>query len=67
MDTGCYYDMELTPEMQDTLHQWELVEDFQDCRIVYQMGEDLVPVDASIVCDWILLNEDGRSCCFRYT
>ena len=59
LDTGCYYDMELTPEMQDTLHQWELVEDFQDCRIVYQMGEDLVPVDASIVCDWILLNEDG--------
>lgn len=59
LDTGCYYDMELTPEMQDTLYQWELVEDFQDCRIVYQMGEDLIPVDASVVCDWILLNEDG--------
>lgn len=59
LDAGCYYDMELTPEMQNTLYQWELVKDFQDCRIVYQMGEDLIPVDASVVCDWILLNEDG--------
>lgn len=59
LDAGCYYDMELTPKMQDTLHQWELVKNFQDCHIVYQMGEDLIPVDASVVCDWILLNEDG--------
>lgn len=59
LDTGCYYDMEMTPEMRDTLHQWEMVKNFQDCHIVYQMGEDLIPVDASVVCDWILLNEDG--------
>lgn len=59
LDAGCYYDMELTPKMQDTLHQWELVKDFQDCHIVYQLGEDLIPVDASVVCDWILLKEDG--------
>lgn len=59
LESGCYYDMELTPEMQDILHEWELVEEFQDCHIVYQMGEELLPVDASIVCDWILLNEDG--------
>lgn len=58
-EAGCYYDMELTKEMQDTLHEWELVQDWQDCHIVYQMGEDLIPVDASVVCDWILLKEDG--------
>ena len=59
LDAGCYYDMELTPEMQEILHQWELVQDFQECHIIYQIGEDLIPVDASVVCDWILLNEDG--------
>lgn len=58
-EAGCYYDLELTQEMQDILHQWELVEDFQDCHIVYQMGDDMVPVDAAVVCDWILLEEDG--------
>ena len=58
-EAGCYYDMELTKEMQDTLHEWELVQDWQDCHIVYQMGEDLVPLDASVVSGWILLTEDG--------
>lgn len=59
-EEGCYYDMELTDEMQDTLHEWELVKDFQDCHIVYQIGSDMIPVDASVVCDWILLKEDGN-------
>lgn len=59
LDEGCYYDMELTEEMKNTQREWEQVRDFQDCRIIYQMGEDLIPVDASVVCDWILLNEDG--------
>lgn len=58
-EEGCYYDMELTPEMQEILHEWELVEAFQDCNIVYRMGDELLPVDASVVCDWILLEEDG--------
>lgn len=59
LDAGCYYDMELTPEMQEILHQWEMVKDFQECHVIYQIGEDLISVDASVVCDWILLNEDG--------
>ncbi|MDE7018965.1 MAG: L,D-transpeptidase/peptidoglycan binding protein [Lachnospiraceae bacterium] len=59
-EAGCYYDMELTAQMRDTLHEWELVNDFQDCHIVYQMGEELLPVDASIVCDWIMTDEEGK-------
>ena len=58
-EAGCYYDMELTKEMQEILRKWEMIEDFQDCNIVYQIGDDMVPVDASVVCDWILLEEDG--------
>lgn len=58
-EAGCYYDMELTQEMQEILHEWTLVEAFQDCHIVYQIGDDRIPVDASVVCDWILLEEDG--------
>lgn len=58
-EAGCYYDMELTGEMRNIERQWEQVRDLQDCHIVYQMGEDLIPIDSSVVCDWILLNEDG--------
>ncbi|MCM1145820.1 MAG: L,D-transpeptidase/peptidoglycan binding protein, partial [Lachnoclostridium sp.] len=58
-EAGCYYDMELTNEMQEILHEWELIEDFQNCHIVYQMGEEQIPIDASVVCDWILLEDNG--------
>ena len=59
-ETDCYYDMELTEKMQEILHEWELIKDFQDCHIVYRMGDDLIPIDASVVCDWIMLDEDGN-------
>lgn len=58
-EAGCYYDMELTEEMREILNEWELVRDFQDCHIVYDIFGKKVPIDASVVCDWILLNEDG--------
>lgn len=56
---GCYHDLALTPQMQDTLKLWEQVDRFQQCGIVYQMGEDQVAVDESVVCEWIELTEDG--------
>jgi hypothetical protein len=59
-EAGCYHDLELTKEMQDTLELWEKVDAFQQCDIVYQMGEDLIPVDASVVCDWAALDDAGN-------
>lgn len=58
-EEGCYHDLELTEEMQDTIALWEKLDDFQQCGIVYQMGEEQVPVDASVVCDWVALDESG--------
>lgn len=58
-EEGCYHDLELTAQMQETLRLWEKIDAFQQCGIVYQMGEEQIPVDASVVCDWIELEEDG--------
>lgn len=58
-ETECYHDLELDEEMQKTLTLWESIDELQSCKIVYQMGEELVPVDASVVCDWILTDEQG--------
>lgn len=58
-EAGCYHNLELTEEMQKTLTLWEKLDAFQQCGITYQMGEDRIPVDKSVVCDWILLAEDG--------
>lgn len=62
-EAGCYHDLELTSQMQETLDVWERLARFQQCGIVYQMGEDEVPVDASVVCDWIATDDNG---CFLF-
>lgn len=60
VEAGCYHNLELTAQMQETLELWEKLARFQQCGIVYQMGADEVPVDASVVCDWIATDENGR-------
>lgn len=59
-EAGCYHDLELTAQMREALDIWEKLESFQQCGIVYRMGEEEVPVDASVVCDWIALDDNGR-------
>lgn len=58
-EAGCYEDLELSQEMQQTLAIWNKIQEFQNCGIVYQMGEEQVAVDASVTADWIVVNEDG--------
>lgn len=60
LDEGCYHDLELTAQMRETLDIWEKLKSFQDCGIVYRMGEEEIPVDASVVCDWIAVDDNGR-------
>ncbi len=59
VEAGCYHDLELTDQMRDTLVLWEKLEAFQQCGIVYQMGEEQIPLDASVVSEWIALDEMG--------
>lgn len=56
---GCYADMPLDNQMKGTLALWNKVRDFQDCGIVYQFGEERIPLDASVVSNWFTLAEDG--------
>lgn len=59
VEAGCYHDLELTDQMRDTLVLWEKLEAFQQCGIVYQMGEEQIPLDGSVVSEWIALDETG--------
>lgn len=56
---GCYRNLPLTEEMEETLNLWEKLSAYQDCGIVYQMGEEQVPVDAGVACEFLLLDENG--------
>lgn len=62
-EQGCYRNLSLTAEMEAELARWEKISRFQSCRIIYSLGKEQVPVNAAVVCDWILLNEDGT---FQY-
>lgn len=59
-EAGCYHDLELTAQMREALDIWEKLKSFQECGIVYLMGEEEIPVDASVVCDWIAVDDNGR-------
>ncbi|MCL2052724.1 MAG: L,D-transpeptidase/peptidoglycan binding protein [Lachnospiraceae bacterium] len=55
----CFEDLPLDNAMRNKLDLWPRIEEFQNCLITYQMGDELIPLDASIVSDWIKLNENG--------
>ena len=59
-ETGCYENLPLTEEMQEQKELWEKVKVFQDCGIVYLFGEERVPVDSSVACDFMELDADGN-------
>lgn len=56
---GCYRDLPLTPQMRESIRLWEKLEDYQSCGIVYAFGEERVPVDGSVVSNWLVLDENG--------
>lgn len=59
-EAGCYHDLELTAQMREALDIWEKLNSFQQCGVVYLMGEEEIPVNASVVCDWIAVDDNGR-------
>lgn len=56
---GCYEDLPLTEQMKETLALFAKLEAFQNCGIIYMMGEEELPIDSSITCDFMLLDENG--------
>ena len=55
-----FEDLPLDDQMKNKLDLWPRIEEFQNCRIVYQMGDELFPLDAGVVSKWITLDERGN-------
>ncbi len=59
-DLECYEDLDYTQDMLDTMALFEKVDAYQNsCKVVYDMGDEQIPVDASVVCHFIKLNTDN--------
>ncbi|MCM1134959.1 MAG: L,D-transpeptidase/peptidoglycan binding protein [Clostridium sp.] len=59
-EAGCYENLPLNRQMQEALLLWGKLAEYQDCGIVYKFGEEERPIDAGVVCDFLLLDEDGK-------
>lgn len=57
--SSCYVDLPYTDEMLNTMALWEKVNDYQNCRIVYDMGDSMIELTPKIVSGWITLTADG--------
>ena len=59
VEFGCYEDLEYTAEMKETIELWEKINVFQNsCKVEYDMGDMVIPVDASVVCHFIKVDEN---------
>lgn len=58
--SDCYGDLPYTQEMQDTLTLWEKIARFQDCGIVYDMGDEQIIVSPEMASGFILTGENGE-------
>lgn len=60
-ETDAYSDLPETEETESLRRLWEKVDAFQNsCSIIYDMGDAQIPLDASVVCDWILTDDTGN-------
>lgn len=60
--TNCYEDLAYTEEMLNTIELWEKIDAYQNsCKVIYDMGDKEIPVDASVVCHFIKLNTEDNS------
>ncbi len=58
--SDCYADLPYTEEMKDTLALFEKVNDFQQCGIIYDMGDEKIPLTPAIVSSFIALKANGE-------
>ena len=56
---SCFEDLPLDAKMHNELKLWPKIEAFQNCRIIYQMGDEQIPLDAAVVSFWIRVNDRG--------
>lgn len=59
VEAGCYEDLPLNQEAKDIHTLYKKIVAFQNCGIVYDMGDSLVPVSPNIVAGWLSKDKNG--------
>lgn len=66
-EAGCYYDLPFSKEAEQTKRLWEKIQEFQNCNLVYDMGDEFVPLNSGIMAGFLkkenglpILDENGK-------
>ncbi len=59
-NSGAYVDMEPTSKQAQTRKQWEKLQEFLDCGIIYDMGAEQVALTREITSAFVLLDGNGN-------
>ncbi len=57
--SGCLYDVEPTARQRTLLSLWEKVDAFQQCGIVYDMGDQMIPLKGGISAGFLSVDSSG--------
>ena len=58
-EAGCYEDLSLSAGQVEIIALFQKIDEFQDCKIIYDMGDTRIPVDKGIACTFIALTREG--------
>lgn len=59
-DGDCYRDVEPNAEQQAALKQWKILEPYINCGMIYEMGDEQIPIAGKIASDFIATDDDGN-------
>lgn len=63
----CYYSIPLSGDQEQIRQLWEKIDSFQDCGLVYDMGDQQIPIAGALAASFlakengsVILDEEGR-------
>lgn len=60
LESGAYQDVAPTPKQEETRRQWEKLQEFLECNIIYDMGAEQIALTKEITSAFVLLDGNGN-------
>ena len=59
-DAECYRDVKPNSAQQAASAQWQILEPYVHCGIIYDMGDELIPIAGKTASDFLAIDESGK-------
>lgn len=55
-----FYDAAIDERTSNTIYEWNKLQDYLKTRIIYDMGEEKIPIDSTILKEFIVTDDNGK-------